>query len=88
MQGRFSVDGGEPYVLSGQIVIWSGEGGLFPFEVDLGLSPVEFPLQTLDVATGGHNLDDLEFLGMTWGRRLSEDDSAEAVWEVCGLVFD
>lgn len=87
LSGTLAVGAEEAQAVSGTVRVWSMEDGLFVDMVDLTPPEGDFPHQTLDVGIELAVLDEVAFSGLLWGRRLSEEDAATTVWEVCELPF-
>jgi len=85
--GTLIVGQGEALSATGGANVWSTKNGVQMAGVQIGLSPNAFPWQTVEPISKGLLVEEYEFLGIEWGRRLSEDDAAETVWERCTLEF-
>lgn len=86
--GQVTVSGEDLYALEGTIVIWSGDDGLWPFNLEISLTPTTFPRENLIPVTEGTKVADTRLLGLEWSLRLSQTENETARWEVCALGFE
>ncbi|MFH1462842.1 MAG: hypothetical protein ABIO70_00440 [Pseudomonadota bacterium] len=87
LDGQLTLAGAAAGAVEGSVRAESTEQGLL-LTVNLSPPPGDYPRQTFDADQDGGLAGEATVAGFVWGRRLSEDDAAEVVWEVCALPAD
>jgi hypothetical protein len=92
-EASFALDGsidfgdGAPVSFGGHIGIWSEPDGLMLFKSLLTPPDGDDANQNLDLLVDGRLLDEAVFTGLSWTRRLSEEEDETTIWEICTLAF-
>jgi hypothetical protein len=87
LDGQLGLEGTGAGAVEGGVRAESTEQGLL-LTVNLNPPPGDYPWQTFDADQDGGLAGEAVVSGFSWGRRLSEDDAAEVLWEVCNLPAD
>jgi len=91
--GLFDVEGtlgaGEPdqSEVYGFGRVWNDDDGVY-LGLELGLVSEAFPRETLDTSDTGTLIEGTTLSRFRWGRRPSEDQAEDAIWQICELPVD
>lgn len=90
ISGTIQVADDPAIALDGGVEVWSERGGLALWNTGgFGMSEGPYEYQTLDfVLSDDFLLADVEFRGLSWARRLTEESADVTVWQVCALPFE